>query len=222
MAHPAKGYRNAAGKRIPGTTTIISRFKDSGALLWWAYSQGQAAQRGEINSLYDQRDEAAGIGTLVHEMVEKHIKSDVLPALDSLTPEQLEKVQSGFNAYLKWESMTKLKIVEQEMQLVSEQYQFGGCPDAIGEIDGELCLIDWKTSKGVYQDYLIQLAAYNYLWHENHSDRPLTGGFHLCKFSKEHGDFSHHFWPELNDAWESFKLMRQLYDLDKVLKARAA
>ncbi len=40
MARPAHGYRNAAGNKIPGTTTIIGRFKESGGLLQWAFKQG--------------------------------------------------------------------------------------------------------------------------------------------------------------------------------------
>lgn len=219
MPHPTQGYRNAAGKRIPGTTTIIGRFKDSGALLWWAFEQGKAAERGEIKSLYDNRDEAASIGSTVHELVESHIRGeDIFESLLNAP----EAVKSGVKAYLKWESMTKLKIVEQEISLVSEKHQFGGTPDAIGEIDGELCMIDWKTSKSVYADMLIQVAAYDLLWHENYPDRPLVGGFHLCKFSKEHGDFSHHYWPELESAKKQFLLFREAYELDKELKARAS
>ena len=55
MAHPKGGYK-LDGKRVPGTTTIIGRFKDSGGLLYWAFEQGKAAERGEIEKLYDRRD----------------------------------------------------------------------------------------------------------------------------------------------------------------------
>jgi len=64
MARPASGYRLKDGTRVPGVTTIIGRFKDSGGLLYWAFEQGQAAERGEISNLYDKRDEAADAGTL--------------------------------------------------------------------------------------------------------------------------------------------------------------
>lgn len=228
MARPKLGYRLADGTPVPGTTSIISRFKDSGALLHWAFGQGKAAQRGEIISLYDKRDEAAEAGTLAHAMVEAHIvlkmgREGEQPELVLYGVDEKIAIQAraAFKAYLSWESMTKLVIVEQEMQLVSEQYQFGGTPDAIGQINGELCLVDWKTSNGVYQDYLIQLAAYKHLWEEKYPDRPLTGGYHLCRFAKEHGDFAHHFYPNLDEAWEAFVLMRRLYDLDKQLKKRA-
>ena len=215
MAHPSGGYRNKEGNKVLGVTTVIGRFKDSGGLMYWAFNQGKAAERGEIEKLYDKRDEAAETGTLAHEMVEAHIAGNEIP-------DGPEESKNAFQAYLNWESMTKLKIVEQEMPMVSEEFQFGGCPDAIGEIDDELCLVDWKTSNGVYPDYLIQLAAYKQLWEENNPDRLLTGGFHLCRFSKSNGDFAHHYYPNLDEAWEQFKLFLQAYPIDKQLKKRAA
>src|ERR1051326_3779732 len=33
---PTQPYRTKNGKRVPGVTTILSRFKDSGGLIWWA------------------------------------------------------------------------------------------------------------------------------------------------------------------------------------------
>ncbi len=220
MAHPKGGYK-IDGKRVPGVTTIIGRFKDSGGLLYWAFEQGKAAERGEIERLYDKRDEAAESGTLAHSMVETHIKGkDILPLREGVLQATWEEAEAAFNAYLSWERMTKLEIVEQEMPLVSAEHRYGGCPDAIGKIDGELCLVDWKTSSGVYTDYLIQLAAYKHLYEENR-DEKLTGGFHLCRFAKKHGDFAHHYYPNLDEAWEQFLLFRRAYEIDKGLKKRA-
>lgn len=219
MPHPKGGYRLKNRKKVPGVTTIIGRFKDSGGLLWWAFDQGKAAERGEINSLYDKRDEAAESGTLAHELVEKYINGEGLYALKKQCNDPL--AWQGFENYLTWEKNSKIKIIEQEMELVSEIYCYGGCLDGIGEdTDKRLCLIDWKTSNRVYQDHIIQLAAYKHLWEINNPDKPITGGFHLCRFSKEHADFTHHYWAELDDAWEQFKLFRTAYDLDKRLKKR--
>jgi hypothetical protein len=182
--------------------------------MFWAFEQGKAAERGEIEHLYDKRDEAADLGTQTHDAVERHIKGE-----EQDISELPNEVQTAFYSYIKWESVTNIKIVEQEINLFSEEHQFGGTPDGIGEIDGELCLIDWKTSKGVYPDFLMQLAAYKQLWDENFPNRPITGGFHLCKFGKEFGNFSHHYWPDLDLAWKQFKLLLKAYDNDKILKA---
>lgn len=225
MATPAAGYRLKDGSRVPGTTTIIGRFKESGALLHWAFAQGKLAEQGKIRHLYDKRDEAADFGTQVHELIEAHKNGQAITLPDD-APEQ---VRSGVEAYLSWERMTKLEIVQQEVQLVCDCHRFGGTPDAIGRIDGKLCLLDWKTSNGVYSDYLIQLAAYKHLIERGYrldNGEPLgltlDGGFHLCRFSKSHGDFAHHYYPKLDEAWSQFVLFREAYEIDKQLKKRAA
>ena len=220
MPHPRKGYK-VDGKAVPGVTTIIGRFKDSGGLLYWAFEQGKAAERGEIANLYDKRDEAAESGTLAHSLVEAHIHGEPEPDLSAFSEEIKGQAKQGYENYLQWQSDNKIEIIYQEMELVSSEFLFGGCPDAIGKDSrGQLCILDWKTSNGVYQDYLIQIAAYRHLWELNHPDELLTGGFHLLRFSKEHADFAHHFWSELDDAWEQFKHFRASYELDKKLKKR--
>lgn len=221
MPHPKAGYR-VNGKKVPGVTTIIGRFKDSGGLMFWAFEQGKAAERGEIARLYDKRDDAATSGTLAHSMVEQYINHADPPDLSEYPPEIQAQAKQGFENYLTWARNNKIKIIDQEMMLTSEEYRYGGCPDAIGtDADGRLCLVDWKTSNSVYPDYLIQLAAYNHLWEEAHPLEPLTGGFHLCRFSKENADFAHHYFSELDDAWEQFKLYLKAYEIDKRLKKRA-
>jgi hypothetical protein len=220
VPHPKAGYF-VNGKKVPGTTTIIGRFKDSGGLLHWAFDQGKAAQRGEIQNLYDKRDEAADAGTLAHTMVECYIRRQDPPETSTIPEHIVSQAKQGFENYLRWQEDTKIEIVYQEMELVSEEYMFGGCPDAIGrDSRGNMALLDWKTSNAIYNDYLIQIAAYNHLWAVNNPTIPLTGGFHLLRFSKEHADFAHHFWSELDDAWQQFVLFRRAYDLDKIIKKR--
>ena len=224
MAHPECGYRDADGKRIPGVTTVIGRFKESGALIRWAYNRGK-----EGEELYESRDKAATAGTAAHELCEAHINGDVLVAggeqtsrareVANVPDEMWPLVWSSFQAYLAWERQTKLEIIDTERSLVSE-LGYGGTYDAIGEIDGKLCLLDWKTSNAVYGDHIYQLAAYKSLFEENNPDRKIDGGYHLLRFAKTHGDFTHNFWPNLDEAIEGFMLMLRLYQIDKGIKKR--
>lgn len=227
MPTPRAGYKLADGTKVPGTTTIIGRFKDSGGLIHWAWEQGR-----DGHDYRASRDAAADAGTLGHWLVELHIegKSDKQvntllnerAASEKIVEETVLLAVKAFKSYRTWEKQTKLKIVAQEMLLVSEQYRFGGTPDAIGEMDGELCLLDWKTGNALYRDALIQVAAYKHLWEINNPDRLITGGFHICRFSKDHGDFVHAHYDELEDAWRQFVLLREAFDIDKLLKKRAA
>lgn len=219
MPTPRAGYKLKDGTKVPGTTTIIGRFKESGALIFWAYKRGK-----EGLELYDSRDKAAEIGTLAHSIVERYIRGEQDPFTDippNISDSDHGAVMSAFESFEEWFQSNKFKVVHQEVQLVSEAYKYGGTPDAIAiDSKGRLVLLDWKTSDGVYMDHLVQLGAYRILWNENHPSEVLTGGSHLCRFAKQHGDFAHHFYPNLDEAETAFLLMRQLYDLDKHLKKR--
>lgn len=217
MPTPKKGYFLKDGRRVPGTTTVIGRFKESGALIWWAWNEGK-----EGRDYRETSKKAADAGTLAHAMVEAHIKKLPSPDRTGVPDEVQMKAAAAYLAYLQWEESTKLEILETEIALVSEKYEFGGTPDAIGYLNGVLSLVDWKSSNAVYADHLIQMAAYKELWTECRPEYPITGGFHLCRFSKEHGDFAHHYFPNLDEAWEQFVLFRRAYEIDKGLKKRAA
>jgi hypothetical protein len=217
MPTPTKGYFRKDGTKVPGTTTIIGRFKDSGGLIHWAYNRGK-----EGLELYESRDKAAELGTIVHGMVEEFIRGGEPLIPITLSEADMLSVTSAFDAFEEWFDSNKFKVVTQEIPLVSEAYGYGGTPDAIAlDGKGRLVLLDWKTSDGVYVDHLVQLGAYRILWNENNPDNQLTGGSHLCRFAKQHGDFAHHFFPDLTTAERQFLLLREAYDLDKELKKRA-
>ena len=212
----AKIYKDSDGKRLPSVTTIIGRFKDSGALLYWANNAGL-----EGKTLDQARIPAATAGTMAHSLVEAHLNKRELPALEG-DSEIIGKARRAFDAYLTWSAMTKLEVRHTEVSLASEKHKFGGTLDAIGIVNGSngLALIDWKTSNSIYPDYLYQLAAYKLLWEENYPDHPITGGAHLCRFAKEEGDYAHHHFPSLDDEAGTFLVMRDLYDRVKRTEKR--
>lgn len=207
-------YKLADGTRVSGVTTILGRFKESGGLLQWAFQTGKSGAA----KLYDSRDEAATAGKLVHDWVESDILG--LPAPE-IPDEFRQRCDSAYGAWSEWFHGSRFEIVATEVPIVSELHRFGGTIDAIAkDRHGRLCLLDWKTSNAVYSDYALQLAAYALLWNEANPGQPITGGFHLARFAKEHGDFEHRWWPELNEAEDMFLLLVKAYDLDKKLRKR--
>ena len=141
--------------------------------------------------------------------------------LDGLSEEDRKACESAYEAFLEWWQANQFKPLYQEKTMVSEKHRYGGCPDLVAyDHKGRLCMIDFKTSDGVYGDYLYQLGAYRILHNETFPENPLTGGNHLCRFSKENADFHHHAFPNLDEAEKGFLLMRDLYDIDAKLKKR--
>lgn len=240
------GYFTKDGTRVPSVTTILGRYKESGALLHWAAGQSveyvkrellkiptsglddPAVPRSELLKLCEQakhayrtvRDDAADAGTMAHDAVERCIKGEEIS--DSFFPlnDVGAKARTSFLAFMQWANQTQLKVTHTEVALVSEKYRFGGTLDAMMIRQHRSCG-DWKTSNSVYGEYLCQVAAYGILWDENYPDDPITGGYHLLRFDKIYGDFHAHYWAELETAKRSFLLMRELYANDAELKARA-
>jgi hypothetical protein len=215
----ANVYRLKCGTRVPGTTTVISNCNlgSMDGLLFWANQLGRDGK-----SHTEARDRAADAGTACHEMAECYAKGIQFDGSKYPT-EILAKAEGAFKAFQAWAAQTNLRIAHSEMSLVSEKWKYGGTLDCM-LVNGSLALGDYKTSNSIRVGMLCQLAAYRQLWTENRPDEPITGGFHLLRFSKpEHADdpvhFSHHYWSDLNPAWEAFLHMRQLYDLHKRLKA---
>lgn len=193
---PKIDYRNSGGKKLRGVTTILEILAKP-ALVPWAYSRGK-----EGLPLYESRDKAATAGTLAHLYVENHLKGLPDPSKDELSNEIIEKAESCYLAFLEWEKVHSFKMVESELSLISENYQFGGTID-IGAVVNDLGIVDIKTSKGIYFTMRIQIAAYGQLWMENFPDKPIKA-YHILRLG-EQGDFSHHYWPNLNPEWEIFK-----------------
>lgn len=248
MATPKEGYY-VDGKRVPGVTTVLGRFKESGGLIHWSWGipfAGLTEARHLLQCVIDgtstgriqaeaflakpltewdyrtKRDKAADAGTIAHEMMDAHIR-DVPFDSSPYCCEMIGKAKPAFEAFLQWAQQSKFEIAETEVQLTSKRYLFGGTRDAI-LIDGKRSLGDWKCSNRIYPEYLCQLAAYGILDEEN--GFAIDGGYHLLRFSRQEevGDpvqFSHHYWSQLDAAREAFLLMRRLYDLMKGLERLA-
>jgi hypothetical protein len=213
---PAIRYFNAAGKRLCGVTTINGNLGwNRDALMFWAHKQGQAGV-----DLYDTQKDAMSVGTLAHLAMEADIKGEEfdLDALD-LVQDQRRLVARSIEAWNRWREVSRLKLMHSECSMVSEKYQYGGTLDAIAEINGRLGVLDLKTAKGVYEDYLVQIRAYGQLWTETHPDQPIEE-YHIIRVGKDNGSFHHHMWPaeELESCWKVFEHALQLHQLKRAVK----
>lgn len=214
MPTPKDGYYLKDGTKVPGTTTIIGRWKESGGLLQWAFQCGKSGQA----TLYEKRDEAADIGTIAHGLADAWLRQKEYE-YPPCTAEMRAKAQQAFDMFRQWLDQQRAEAIPCEESMVSEKYRFGGTPDILLR-NVTLRMSDIKTSNAIYRDYLVQVAAYGLLWDENHPDDPITGGYDVLRFAKDFPDFEHRHFGDLNEARELFLLLRPAYDLDLQLKKR--
>lgn len=207
MAHTI--YKNELGKRLKSVTTIINGNLgwNKGNLLGWTRKH---CLNGE-DSLKLLK-EAGTIGTLAHIMIEEFIKGGAVN-LDGYSASEISQAKNSYYGFYEWFVDNNVTFLDTEMKLVSEEYQFGGTFDAICEVNGKLVICDWKTSTGVYDEFLIQLGAYRQLIQEN-LGYDIRGAILLRLDKEEKGVYEEHHYKikDLNWGWKMFKLLLKIQE----------
>jgi hypothetical protein len=203
-------YRNKNGSIVPGVTTVIGLLAKP-ALVGWAWKLGMSGE--DMNKV---RDMACDIGTATHYIIVECRLLGKEPDLQHFTPYVVEAAKKMEPAFLKYLKDHPSKLVASEKQLVSERWQYGGALDwvCIPKETGLVTLRDIKTSKGIYDEYKIQLAAYQEMWNENYPDNPIQAveAIHL---DKTDGTCTVHPFGNLSTEFEIFKHLRAVYMLQK-------
>lgn len=119
-------------------------------------------------------EQYAARGTIVHDMVEYFLHHYRIPEAEEVsTPDNIEKMRSGSlglsekdcniaGFFQEYGGHIEVKYVER--QLHNEDHKYAGRADIIGAYDGDLAIMDVKTSSNYttekLQNYWMQQAAY--------------------------------------------------------------
>lgn len=209
-------YKNAAGKRVPGTTTISGILDKSRFLVPWANKLG--LQGIDSRSYVDEK---AKSGTLAHAMAARELTLDMgmTPEVINLadyTGHEISAAENSFIKWLDWKKAHTIKPVLVEAELVSEKYQYGGQIDCYASIDGRMALIDNKTSKAIYDEHWIQVAGYSIILEE--LGYPVDEVRILQIGRDESEGFHEEVKTDLSIQKEIFLHCREIYELQKKLR----
>lgn len=204
---------------VPGCTSILKRLNKA-ALVQWAASTAAnyvksnwkpTMTAGEIDLLCRDAStayrkvsaEAAGIGSTVHAYCEARLHGETPP-----TPLD-EKARAGADAFDSWLSSMTLKPIALEHVVMSKAHWFAGTADYYGWINDELCVLDFKTSAGLYDEYLLQLAAYQIAIEEMHGEKIQARW--LIRLDKKTGKFEAARFPHSDLHIDAFLAVRAIH-----------
>ena len=101
------------------------------------------------------RDTAGNFGTECHDLLEKLSKDP--------NTEVPDKFSHIVNVWQEWmqESGLETLSTEQSLYYYKDNIAFAGTFDYLGvDSNGDIVILDYKTSNGIYDDYALQLSAY--------------------------------------------------------------
>jgi hypothetical protein len=163
---------------------------------------------------------AADIGTKVHELVEGHVNGQITGEPFNFSPDQPKQVLNGFQSYLNWERTHNITYLGSELLVYSREHHYAGQADIVAVVDGEVSLIDIKTSNFLYPVYHLQTAGYVMAYNEEAEGTREAGGlghrpiFHryIVQLSKTDGSFSvEDLGTDITEDREAFLAARTLW-----------
>lgn len=228
---------------LPSPSSVTGKLDKSGALMGWATGVFEATMlehmrdgvnftRDDVvamlaiskNAYAQKRDEAADVGTVVHEFAEHGQVNQ--EAMEMLSDADKEKARNGVAAFQEWQTVMAPSIKQKEFRVFSRRHKYVGQCDGLAEIDGKTYIIDYKTSKGIYTSHLYQVAAYMKAYEEMTGNR--VDGAKILNFAKadvydknnnlirEAGTFDSHTITrgQLVQAFKAFKGLLDVYRID--------
>jgi hypothetical protein len=163
---------------VPSVTSILSAVGSDGALVQWAANcaasfvagrlkPGMVLTQKDIDELVGcarmahayERDDAARVGTAVHDWIRRYIAADMPKSFD--LPEGL-RARAACEAARKWMSEVRYWPLLTETCIYSRKYGYAGTLDVVGmaSANGVASIVDWKTSNRIYPKHRMQTAAY--------------------------------------------------------------
>lgn len=163
-------------KAVPGVTTILSDMVHKHALIPWAANCATEHLREvvgiggllteeslqEARRAHDaKRDAGAEVGRIVHDCLHAWLVGDPWETYFPDDPDARKSVEAG----LAWiRRRFEPGIIGAEVTLVAPEGEppaWCGTTDLVCVIDGELAVVDWKSTKsGLYAEGCLQIAAY--------------------------------------------------------------
>lgn len=221
------------GVEYPSVTTITG-ILDKPALLGWAANCAVDFIKERLDEIKDpidvhkgedileqarkaytiKRDSAADAGTQCHHAIQMYIEGhDPYPSM------QCDEALNGYKAFLAWEELNHVEWLESEVTVYSVNHGYAGRFDAIAKVNGHRFLIDFKTSKGVWDEHRYQVCAYRQAYNEmlREGQEPIENlaVLHLDKSSAEPN-----FIPLLNNIDRYTNLFNSLCMVYYLLKDR--
>jgi len=156
---PDSRYYRRNGKYYPSVTYVLGYYPKGKFFENWLKQVGFASD-------YIVK-KAAEEGTQVHELCESYLNGESLNFLDAYgRPQYNPDVWQMFLRFVEFWELFKPTLIETEVHLFSDVLEIAGTCDLIVEINGEIWLLDIKTSNQLQLTYELQTAVYGQCYEE--------------------------------------------------------
>ena len=212
---PDGRYYQRNGEYYPSVTYVLSFYPKGKFFEDWLKKVGYSAD-------YIVK-KASEEGTQVHEMIEAYLNGEELKFLEHGRPMYDPNVWQMFLRFVEWWEEHNPTLIEAEVHLFSDELKVAGTCDLVCEIDGELWVIDFKTSNHLQTTYDLQTAMYAKCFEECFGKKVDRTGVLWLKSSKrgpKKGKMQGKGWEvyessrTIEENLDIYRAVRTLFDLE--------
>ncbi len=210
-------YKRDEGVYYPSVTTILQYLPKNKFFESWLKDVGYNAD------VIMQR--AAKEGTQVHQAIETLVEGGEISWMDEFGNAKYSQiVWDMIIRFHEFWTTYKPTLLSTEQFVFSDEHKYAGTADLVVELNGEIWLLDIKTSNSLHKSYDLQLAAYAKAFKEcKDVDIQRTGILWLKantrSASKKEGVYQGDGWQvkvidEIDYNFDLFKTVYKLYEIE--------
>ena len=205
-------------KYYPSVTSVLQYFPKNKFFENWLKDVGH-------NSDIIVR-KAANEGTQVHEAIEDYLLGKEITWLNEYNEAKYSMdVWKNILKFDEFWKQVKPTLIESEIHLFSDEAKIAGTCDLVLEVDGEIWILDIKTSNSLHTSQDLQIAAYAKMWNETFEEKVVRAGILWLKSAKRGPDKSGKKiqgkgWElfesdrSIEENLDIFKSVKRLFDLE--------
>ena len=225
-----KHYYTVEGEYAPSVTTILDSIAKP-ALVPWAANEGakffishahedmkaEDMAKGIRGAYRTSSGQALNIGMEVHKWCEEAILWRLGKGESPPDPTRTESL-NAVNAFRGWVRDNVVEWLTVEEKVYHRGHKFAGTVDATAIVNGDYCVIDFKTSGAIYSAYHLQCAAYAKAIEDMRGKE--VDKAYVLRFDKKTGEFEAGSSVEIMDNFIAFLGFLEGYSRLRTLENR--
>src|SRR3990167_1733062 len=194
---------------FPSSTTILNAYPQSAYLTEWIAKQGWSEAQA-IKSAAGER------GTNVHAGIEYLLSGQEISqgymVPGGRYPLSIEEYWR-LSVFVDWYNEFKPEILGTEISVFSRKHKYAGRFDCLAKINGEITVLDWKTSSSIHENFPLQVASYAQAIEEN-SDMKIVQTGIVQVGNKSKSGYRMVLYPEWRDHYKVFRNVQKVWQYD--------